>query len=209
MKFNNPFKKPEPVVEKPAISLTEMKVKYALFSKKCDVTIKKYQERADRKIQRATELKLKGLPADKEIKAYTRLQSKINGVERRKDMFLDQLDMMEDIEIEKEFVGHLNEMLDAMSGVFADNKDMNEIYDKIIKENMKLNEKTREIEDRMNELDSVIDAYDSVTTSDLTSVEAGINAMIDQTISDARLSTGHVSAEEVANQVRNKLTVDA
>lgn len=208
-KFTNLFKKPEPVVEKPVISLTEMKVKYALFSKKCDETIKKYQDLADKKIQQATELKLKGRPANLEIKDYTTYQAKINGIERRKDAFRRQIEKLEENELNKELMRHLGDMVEVMSGAFIDTEEMEKIADNVLKETIRLNEQERKIEEHLAEFDSVMDTVDGVTASELSSVEAGINAMIDQTISDARLSTGNVSAQDVANQVKSKLSINA
>lgn len=209
-KITDIFKKPEPVVEeKPKMSLTQMKIKYGLFSKKCDEFIKKYQEMADKKIQRATELKLKGLNANVEIKAFAGYQAKIAGIEKRRSIFQRQIEMAEEADMQKELLGLLGDMVGVISDSYINADEIAEINDNIITQTLKANEQQKIIEGRMEELDAAMDSYDSITGADFSAVEANINAMIDQTISDARLSTENVTADDVASQVRSRLSVNA
>ena len=209
-KITDIFKKPEPVVEeKPKMSLTQMKIRYGLFSKKCDEIIKKYQEMADKKIKRATELKLKGLNANVEIKDYTRYQAKIAGIEKRRSIFERQIEMAEEAEMQKEILALLGDMVGVISDSSIDADAIAKVNDDIITQTLKANEQQRMIEAKMDELDAAMDSYDSIASGDFSAVEANINAMIDQTISDARLSTENVTADDVASQVRSRLSVNA
>ena len=127
-KITDIFKKPEPVVEeKPKMSLTQMKIKYGLFSKKCDEFIKKYQEMADKKIQRATELKLKGLNANVEIKAFAGYQAKIAGIEKRRSIFQRQIEMAEEADMQKELLGLLGDMVGVISDSYINADEIAEI----------------------------------------------------------------------------------
>lgn len=208
MKLFN-FKKKEPVVEeKKPVSITQMKIKYGMFSKKADEIIKKHNAMIAKKLETATEKKMKGFNATAEIKAIARYQSQIAFYEKRKYMLESLIDSVEEAELQKEFLHALGDMVSIFSAASVDMDEFSKINDQIVEETLKLGDQQRVLDGKMDELDAAIDSYDNINGSDLSNVESSINAIIDRTIQDAQLSTGSASAQEVARSVKSKLNIE-
>lgn len=208
--IKNIFKKKavEAPVEEKKVSLTEMKVRYNLFSNKMDGFISGYKSLIDKKVKQATALKLKGMNASAEIKEIARLQSKITGIERRKSIFERQLDNVEEINMQKEFLAALKDMTSILGGATLDAEEIAEVNDDIIEQTLKMTEQQKRIESKMDELDAAMDSFDSLNGNQFSEVESNINALIERTIQDAQLSAENSSADEIARSVINKMKIE-
>jgi hypothetical protein len=207
MAFKNIFKKEEPKVEKKPVSLYEMKIKYGVFSKKTDEFIKKYEALIEKKVKKATELKMKGLDASLDIKDITRYKSKIVGLERRRSLFERQIDNMEELEMQQGFLTLIGDMANMMGDSAFDLDQFSKVNDDIINKTLKLGEQQRKMESKMEELDAALDSYDALTASDFSKEEASINATIDRFIADARYDE-NVTADAIASRVSSSILVD-
>lgn len=207
-KFFKKNKKAEVAVQPKPVSITEMKIKYNMFSNKVNGYLNKYQSLVDKKIKQATALKLKGLNASVEIKEIARLQSKMIGLERRKSIFERQIDNYEEIEMQKEFLAALKDMTGILSGATIDTEEISKVNDDIIDQTLRMTEQQRQIEHRMDELDAALDSFDALSGTQFNDVETNINSLIERTIQDAQLSTDGASAEEIANAVIGKLKIE-
>ena len=198
----------EQPVEKKPISITEMKVKYNVFSSKVDGSIGKYKSLIDKKIKQATALKLKGMNASMEIKEIARLQSKIVGLERRKSIFERQIDNVEEIEMQREFLAAMKDMTGILSGASLDAEEIASVNDEIINQTLRMTEQQRQIEGKMDELDAALDSFDALGGAQFSEVESSIDALIERTIQDAQLSADGASADQIARSVIHKLKIE-
>ena len=198
----------EQPVEKKPISITEMKVKYNVFSSKVDGYIGKYKSLIDKKIKQATALKLKGMNASMEIKEIARLQSKIVGLERRKSIFERQIDNVEEIEMQREFLAAMKDMTGILSGASLDAEEIASVNDEIINQTLRMTEQQRQIEGKMDELDAALDSFDALGGAQFSEVESSIDALIERTIQDAQLSADGASADQIARSVIHKLKIE-
>lgn len=203
-------KKAAPVVEeKKTPTITEMKVKYKLFDGKVKEYIKKQQTIVDRHIQRATELKLKGLDASTEIKRIAFFQSKMRAAEKRRAILEMQLENYEAMEFDKEFLGTISEMTSFLGAFEMDAAEIEAVTKNIMDANLKLATAQESMNSKMDELDSAFASIDALSGADsLQGVENSINALIDKTISDAAFSAAETSPEEIARSVSNKLKIE-
>ena len=197
-----------PVEEKKPLSLVQVKVKFEMFSRKCDGYIARFQELADKCLQRATALKLKGLPANIEIQDFARHNARIAGIEKQRSIFRRLIERAEEVEMQTGLIKSLGDMASVIGDIGLDSGEISKLNDEILDKTIKLNEKQNLLESKFDELGAAMDSFDSATAGSLSSIEASINAMIDQSISDARLSADAVSADEIANDVRSKLNVN-
>ena len=206
-------KKVEPVQEKKEISVSEMKIKYKLFDAKVKDYIKKHQAIVDKHIQRATELKLKGLDASSEIRTITVFQSKINTAEKRRAMLELQVEQYETMQFDKEFLNTISDMVEVLASFDVDSNEIDAVSKSVIDTNLKLAQQQEKLNTKMDEINSAFDSMDSLSGMDgYENAEKSINAIIDQVISDARLSneaTSDVSAQEIAQSISDKLKVEA
>ena len=209
----NIFKKkpaPTPEVEKKPVSMTEIKVKYKMFDNQVKTYIQRQQSLADKHIQKATALKLKGLDATEEIKRIAFFQAKMQAADRRRSLMERQIETYEATQFEKEFIKTLGDMASFL-GTFDLNMDeIEEVSKGIMEANMKIAAAEEKMNGKMEEMDTALSAIDASGSSDsLKSVEDSINAIIDKTISDAAFSAEETNAEDIARTVSGKLKVEA
>lgn len=206
MTFKNIFKKEEPKVEIKPVSLTEMKIKFGMFSKKTDEFIKKYEGLAEKKSTKAAELKKKGLDASLYIKDIARYKSKILGYERRRALIERQLDNMEETNMQIEFMKVLADMANMMGNSALNTEEYSKYNDDIIKKTLELGEQQRKMESQMEELDAAMDSYDALSASDFSKEEENINAIIDRCLADAELDE-NATAETIGKRVASSILV--
>lgn len=201
-------------VEKPTVSISEMKVKFKLFDNKVKEYIKRQQAIADKHIQRATELKLRGLDATDAIKRVAFFQAKIRVAEKRRYMLEMQIENYETMEFEKEFLSTIGDMVGVLGSIDIDPAEIEAVAKNVMSANMKLASQQENMNAKMDEIDAAFSSIDALSGSDsLEGVERSINSIIDQTISDAKFSTGgtdgaELSADDIARSVINKLKVE-
>lgn len=203
-------KKVEPVVEEKKVpTVTEMKVKYKIFDSKVKEYVKRQQTIADKHIQRATELKLKGLDASSEIRRIAFFQGKMRAAEKRRAILEMQLENYEAMEFDKEFLNTIGEMTTLLGSFEMDAAEVEAVTKNIMEANLKLATAQENMNSKMDEIDSAFASIDSLSGADsLQGVENSINALIDKTISDAALSASETSPEEIARSVSNQLKIE-
>lgn len=211
--FWNKKKKEEPVQEKKEISVSEMKIKYKMFDAKVKDYIKKHQAIVDKHIQKATEMKLKGLDASTEIRRIASFQAKINTAERRRAMLEMQVENYETMQIDKEFLNTISDMVSMLSAFDVDSSEIEAVSKNVMDANLKLAAQQEMLNTKMEEINGAFDSMDALSGMDgYENAENSINAIIDQTISDARFSNAAAeapTAQEIARSVSDKLKVEA
>ena len=209
----NIFKKkpaPTPEVEKKPVSMTEIKVKYKMFDNQVKTYIQRQQSLADKHIQKATALKLKGLDATEEIKRIAFFQAKMQAADRRRSLMERQIETYEATQFEKEFIKTLGDMASFLGTIDLNMDEIEEVSKGIMEANMKIAAAEEKMNGKMEEMDTALSAIDASGSSDsLKSVEDSINAIIDKTISDAAFSAEETNAEDIARTVSGKLKVEA
>ena len=202
------FKKKKEEV-KPLPTLAEMKVKYKLFDSKVKEYSKNQQALADKHLQKATALRLKGLDASEEIKRVAFYQAKKRAAESRRDLLEMNLENYQAMEFDRQFLSTINDMAMLLGAVDIDSKDIENVAESIMQTNVKLASSQEKLSEKMNEIDAAFTSLDSLSGADsLKDVEESINAIIDRTISDASLSPEDVTVDDIAKSVSEKLKVE-
>lgn len=206
-KIKEVFKKEEPTPEKKPVSLASMKLAFAKFKRRADECVSKYESKMAEKIQVATQRKMNGQDASTDIKMIAHWKKRINAVEKRVNLFERKLDMAEDLEFQKEFIGALGEMTEVFKDMAFDTDEFNEISDKILEQSERIAEEQKKIDRFMEDADSVLDYADSIDGSNLSGVENDIDSIITRAIEDAQFSADEVSVADVARSVVDKIKV--
>ena len=206
-KIKEVFKKEEPKPEKKPISLTSMKLAFSKFKRRADECVSKYENKMEEKIQVATQRKMNGQDASLDIKMIAHWKKRINAVEKRVNLFERKLELAEDLELQKDFIGALGEMTEVFKDMAFDTDEFNEISDKILEQSERIAEEQKKIDRFMEDADSVLDYADSVDGSDLNGIESNIDSIITRAIEDAQFSAEEMSAADVARSVVDKIKV--
>jgi hypothetical protein len=206
-KIKEVFKKEEPKPEKKPISLTSMKLAFSKFKRRADECVSKYENKMEEKIQVATQRKMNGQDASLDIKMIAHWKKRTNAVEKRVNLFERKLELAEDLELQKDFIGALGEMSEVFKDMAFDTDEFNEISDKILEQSERIAEEQKKIDRFMEDADSVLDYADSVEGSDLSGIESNIDSIITRAIEDAQFSAEEMSAADVARSVVDKIKV--
>ena len=206
-KIKEVFKKEEPKPEKKPISLTSMKLAFSKFKRRADECVSKYEKNMADKTLVATQRKMNGQDASLDIKMIAHWKKRINAVEKRVNLFERKLELAEDLELQKDFIGALGEMTEVFKDMAFDTDEFNEISDKILEQSERIAEEQKKIDRFMEDADSVLDYADSVDGSELSGIESNIDSIITRAIEDAQFSAEEMSAADVARSVVDKIKV--
>lgn len=201
------FKK-KAVVEAPrkAVSIEEMKVRFRACDKKFTEYIKKYQSLAEKHVENATRLKMKGLDARDEIKRIALFQARIRAADKRRFILSTMLENYQTMEFEKEFLKTLSEMSSLFGNTDLDVGDLEATAKEVMDANTRIAVAQEKITARMEDLDSALTAADALSGDvSLHSVEAQIDAIINRTISDAAFAAVEQTPEAIARAVSEKI----